>query len=829
MKVNETPEYSTKFKVDGGSWTYDSTVTVCSGQKLSLGIYPNSFNTISWTGPNGFTSNVSHPLISNSIQSSDAGVYTVSATGSNGCITTKTINVNVGNCCGEIIALKIYDQATDEEVSGIGSITNGMVISEASLPANYYLTVEVTSSIESVKITVDGSTQSIENTEPYTWPNGAQSGGNWNGGEGTFNVKAWAYTADNACSAVCDEIDITFIIEDACDNLTSAGEIGNAQSNCGGFDPEPITSVSLPSGGSGTIEYVWLQRQPGQSYSAISGANGPTYDPGFISTTMEYRRCARRSGCSAFVGESNWITITVNSNCINPPTSPDCAEENFLWENSIDVTSLSGSNGIPQAALRLVGGNVTAYTIPGPYPSAFAGSVVVSVDEAISWDAYLGRANTGGQPNEQWRVVFKKNGSIVASTDYTGDLSTGVMADEWIGSLGSDIYLPNGTDEIIIAHFENSQYGTGSAPSANSVVPVSVCISYEAGCDNVTDGGVIGNAQSSCVAFDPDAITNVQLPSGGSGDLEYQWYRRYSMQAPVLISGATEATYDPGMITESTEYMRVSKRSGCEEYVGESNWITMAIENNLTIDITSTDPLCANGTGMIEAMAYGATGIASYSWSNGSTMSMLSGLGAGTYNVTVTDEGGCTTTGSAVISIPEPLVSSVVTSDLTALAADDGTAQVTAQGGTPGYTYAWSNGDTSILITDLAPNTYYVTVTDANGCTTESFGDVYGPIFSKGGSTSNNEISDISISAYPNPLTSADNIYVRAQGLSDESTAKASVYDLQGQLIITENVVFQNSNDPVQIGTSGILASGTYILRIETSEKTQNLNIQVLR
>ncbi len=575
--------------------------------------------------------------------------------------------------------------------------------------------------------------------------------------------------------------------------------------------------------------YVWLQRQPGQSYSAISGAHGPTYDPGFISTTMEYRRCARRSGCSAFVGESIWITMTVNSNCINPPTSPDCAEGNFLWENNIDVTNLSGSYGIPQADVRLKSNGSTYYSIPGPYPNAFNGSVVVSIDEAISWDGYLSRASTGDQPNEQWRVVFKKNGNIVASSSYTGDLNTGVMADEWVGSLGSDIYLPQGADEIIIAHYENSQYGTGSAPSANSVVPVSICISYEGGCDNVTDGGVIGNAQSSCVAFDPEAITNTLLPNGGTGNLEYQWYSKVANQSPVLISGATSSTYDPGMISVSTDYLRVSKRDGCEEYVGESNWISMTIENNLTVEISSSDPICSNGTGMIEAMAYGATGMASFDWNNGSTMSNLSGLGSGTYYVTVTDEGGCTTTGSAVISIPEPLVSSVVTTDLTALASDDGTAQVTAQVGIPGYTYAWSNGDTSMLITDLAPNTYYVTVTDANGCTTESFGDVYGPIFSKGGSTSNNEISDITISAYPNPLTSADNIYVRAQGLSDESSAKASVYDLQGQLIITENVVFQNSNDPVQIGTSGILASGTYILRIETSEKTQNLNIQVLR
>ena len=54
--------------------------------------------------------------------------------------------------CGHISAIKIYDQTTDQEVPGIGPITNGMNIDVNLLPANYYLTVETEGIIESVRM-----------------------------------------------------------------------------------------------------------------------------------------------------------------------------------------------------------------------------------------------------------------------------------------------------------------------------------------------------------------------------------------------------------------------------------------------------------------------------------------------------------------------------------------------------------------------------------------------------------------------------------------------------------------------------------------------------
>ncbi|MFM1875085.1 MAG: hypothetical protein RL266_822, partial [Bacteroidota bacterium] len=432
-----------------------------------------------------------------------------------------------------------------------------------------------------------------------------------------------------------------------CSNVTSAGSISaSTPSGCGTFNPGIINSVSLPSGGSGTLEYVWLSStNGGSSYTAISNSNAATYDPGSISQTTWYRRCARRSGCSSYAGESNWVQVSVTS-CITPPSNPVCAQGSFLWQNNVNVNNLSGSNGLPQTDVRFVDGSVTSFVIPGPYPAAFSSAVTVSITEAVSWDGYTTRATTGDQPNEQWKIVFKKNGSVVHQTAYTGDVATGLTSAEWKGSLGSNIYLPNGTDQIVLVHYEDPTLGSGSASSANSVVPVSVCISYTPACSNVTSAGSIGSAQSGCSPFDPALITSISLPSGGSGTLEYVWLQSYDGGSTyTVINGATSSTYDPGSITQSTWYRRCARRSGCTSYVGESNWVKMTVTGPCCDNVTSAGSIGSAQSGcspfdpaLITSISLpsGGSGTLEYVWlqsyDGGSTYTVITGATSSTYD-----------------------------------------------------------------------------------------------------------------------------------------------------------------------------------------------------
>jgi len=67
------------------------------------------------------------------------------------------------------------------------------------------------------------------------------------------------------------------------------------------------------------------------------------------------------------------------------------------------------------------------------------------------------------------------------------------------------------------------------------------------------------------------------------------------------------------------------------------------------------------------------------------------------------------------------------TTDVTCTGAMDGVAAVQASGGHPGYTYLWSTGDTTAVISGLGPGEMSVTVTDAEGCTDTAAFTIYEP------------------------------------------------------------------------------------------------------
>ncbi|HIB84764.1 MAG TPA: hypothetical protein EYO59_09240, partial [Chromatiaceae bacterium] len=140
----------------------------------------------------------------------------------------------------------------------------------------------------------------------------------------------------------------------------------------------------------------------------------------------------------------------------------------------------------------------------------------------------------------------------------------------------------------------------------------------------------------------------------------------------------------------------------------------------LSVSGTVTHVSCFGGAdGAIDITVSGGTPGYTYAWSNFSTSQDQNAIPAGIYSVTVTDANGCTAVGSWVVTQPSQLSVSTATSDESAIGASDGSATAAASGGTPPYSYAWSNGGATSTISNLTSGTYTVTATDANGCTVE--------------------------------------------------------------------------------------------------------------
>jgi len=109
-----------------------------------------------------------------------------------------------------------------------------------------------------------------------------------------------------------------------------------------------------------------------------------------------------------------------------------------------------------------------------------------------------------------------------------------------------------------------------------------------------------------------------------------------------------------------------------------------------------------------------------YEWSDTQTDSIAVGLSGGVYSITVTDDVGCIATGSITITEPDVLAATITATDVACYGEFSGYADLVVTGGTPSYSYTWSNTGTTQDIAGLQSGTYDVTVTDLNNCTTSA-------------------------------------------------------------------------------------------------------------
>lgn len=211
--------------------------------------------------------------------------------------------------------------------------------------------------------------------------------------------------------------------------------------------------------------------------------------------------------------------------------------------------------------------------------------------------------------------------------------------------------------------------------------------------------------------------TTVVTASGGSPSYSYSWNTipvQTSSQAINLQAGIYTVT-----VTDANNCATTASATVIEPSL-------------LTAIATSTNVSCNGGSnGTATVTAAGGTSGYTYSWNTNPTQTsgQAINLKAGTYIVTVTDANGCTTTSNAAVSEPAPLSATTVTTNVRCNNGNDGTATVTAAGGTPGYSYSWNTSpvQTTSLAMNLQAGSYTVTVTDINNCTHSALATITEP------------------------------------------------------------------------------------------------------
>lgn len=448
----------------------------------------------------------------------------------------------------------------------------------------------------------------------------------------------------------------------------------------------------------GGIEYIW---DPHPSLSATDIPD-PVATPG--STTTYVIRTKMQvgdnlvengdfeSGNTGFTSEYIYSTptplggpghYTVAPSVSNGWWPGGCGDHTTGSGNSLIADGANGTNGVPAGA------------------NYWCQSIQIEPDTDYAFSAWLTNANSSGATS---LLGFYINGVQVGVSQET--LLASCQWNEFyvIWNSGS-----NTTANICLSETGGNQPGNDFA--IDDISFYKLCEVVDSVTVTVSDpqSEIVSQVNVSCNGLsDGAAEANV---SGGISPYAYSW-----------DTSPVQATAAAGSLSAGTYSVTITDSIGC--IVSSSVAITEPAL--LVSSITGQENVTCNGfsNGTAEVTVSGGTTPYSYSWNTApvQTTDAVDSLPAGTYSVTITDSNSCTTTSSVTVTEPQPLDLSLVNQEnVTCNGLGNGTAEVTASGGTVPYSYGWNTtpAQTTAAADNLFAGTYIVTVTDSNNCELE--------------------------------------------------------------------------------------------------------------
>ncbi|NBO58453.1 MAG: hypothetical protein EBU73_05875, partial [Chitinophagia bacterium] len=255
-------------------------------------------------------------------------------------------------------------------------------------------------------------------------------------------------------------------------------------------------------------------------------------------------------------------------------------------------------------------------------------------------------------------------------------------------------------------------------------------------------------------------------------------------------------------------------------------------QSPLSLSHKKTDILCyGDKIGAIDLTVSGGSADYTFVWSNGATTEDLNDLSAGVYSVLVTDQSGCTKRDTIEITQPSsPLSIRASIKDLDCYGEATGGIDLSVSGGTPSYSFKWSNGATSEDLSNISAGVYDVVITDANQCILRDTFEVKQPKDPLGTSIKQEDVLcygdstgsvDLTVTGGTSPYS-----YLWSNGATTEdlSDVKAGVYSV---LVTDDNGCTKKDTIEVYQPGSALSVRGKITDVLCKSDKTGSIDITV--
>lgn len=434
--------------------------------------------------------------------------------------------------------------------------------------------------------------------------------------------------------------------------------------------------------------------------------------------------------------------LTVNPSGTGPFTyswtgGGNAATESNLCANTYNVIVTDQSNGCSATGTETVasGGATSDATITpaGPFCIADAPVNLTGADPGGTWSGTgitnpaLGTFDPSTAGAGTWTITYTISGACgdVQTTDITvsasldatitpaGPFCTSEPATNLVAVDPGGTWSGTGITDPALGTFDPSVAGVGNW---------TITYTISGGCGSSdSETIVVGQNQDATITPVGPFCTSepaVNLVGADAGGL---W-------SGIGITDVNQGTFDPSVAGIGTWTITYTISGNC----GDVQTTDIAV-GEVTFSQTTTDVDCfGNTSGEISISNESGTAPHLFSIDGGTntqTTGLFQSLGAGSFNLVVTDDNGCASQVVAVTISQPSAISLNATMDQEASCGNpDGAASVGANGGTVAndYQYSWNSTpvQSTSTATNLPPGTYVVTVTDDNGCSETASVDV---------------------------------------------------------------------------------------------------------